>query len=223
MPKIDPYDVLGVDQNATDDEIRDAYRREVKRTHPDAFVDVQTAMAILGNRERRSRHDAGEDDVFAATNEEERIVASSIMRIIRLTIGNDSLDFDHEDIAKRIRLVLAEALQKIDAEKAKCERELARLDQLAARMKKTRELSGENPQDEPMWERGLADIRTKIKRALDVEIPRNERAHVRVAAIFEAMDYRFDRGLSLTTGQQIMRDWTTVRPSGISFPFRDTY
>ena len=34
----DPYEVLGVSKNATDDEINTAYRNLVKKYHPDKYV-----------------------------------------------------------------------------------------------------------------------------------------------------------------------------------------
>lgn len=60
------YDVLGVDPDATQDEITEAYRRRVKETHPDlndsadaaeAFQRVGEAEAVLGDPDERARYD----------------------------------------------------------------------------------------------------------------------------------------------------------------------
>lgn len=58
------YHILGVASNATQDQIRSAYRREAKRLHPDhtgggcePFRDVQEAYEVLGDPLRRRTYD----------------------------------------------------------------------------------------------------------------------------------------------------------------------
>jgi molecular chaperone DnaJ len=57
--------VLGVSQQASEAEIKAAYRALVKRHHPDAggddesIVALNAAWEVLGDRERRRRHDHG--------------------------------------------------------------------------------------------------------------------------------------------------------------------
>lgn len=68
----DPYTVLGVTRGASDDEIRDAYRKLAKSLHPDVnpddreaeekFKNVSAAFRILGDQEKRARFDRGEID-----------------------------------------------------------------------------------------------------------------------------------------------------------------
>jgi curved DNA-binding protein CbpA len=58
------YDVLGVPPTATDEELRTAYRRCVRSTHPDhggsaeEFREVQAAWELLRDAEQRERYDA---------------------------------------------------------------------------------------------------------------------------------------------------------------------
>ena len=76
----DPYAVLGVKPEATQDEIRKAYRALAKKLHPDLnpgdrqaeekFKQVSAAYDLVGDTEKRGRFDRGEID--ASGNERPR-------------------------------------------------------------------------------------------------------------------------------------------------------
>ncbi len=66
-----PYEILGVPQTATDDQIRKAYLKLVKELHPDInpskaaeerFKKVTAAHDIIGDADRRRQYDTGEID-----------------------------------------------------------------------------------------------------------------------------------------------------------------
>lgn len=67
-----PYEILGVPPDATQDDIKAAYRALAKAYHPDLnpgdpeaerrFKDISAAFAIIGDPDQRRRYDAGEID-----------------------------------------------------------------------------------------------------------------------------------------------------------------
>lgn len=64
MPKRDYYEVLGVSKNASDDEIKKAFRRKAIEHHPDktggddtAFKEINEAYEVLKDQQKRQRYD----------------------------------------------------------------------------------------------------------------------------------------------------------------------
>jgi len=66
VSKRDYYDVLGIDKNASKDEIRKAYRKLARKYHPDVskeegaeekFKEVKEAYEVLSNEQKRAQYD----------------------------------------------------------------------------------------------------------------------------------------------------------------------
>ena len=68
----DPYSTLGVARNATEKDIKSAYRKLAKELHPDRnkdnpkaserFSEVTKAYDLLSDKDKRARFDRGEID-----------------------------------------------------------------------------------------------------------------------------------------------------------------
>lgn len=77
-----PYEMLGVAPDASQDDIRKAYRKAAKETHPDLnpgkreaerrFKEINGAYDIIGDADKRKRYDAGEIDETGAERQPER-------------------------------------------------------------------------------------------------------------------------------------------------------
>ncbi|MDD3048366.1 MAG: molecular chaperone DnaJ [Bacilli bacterium] len=73
MKKKDYYESLGINKNATDAEIKSAFRKLAKEYHPDVnktadaekkFKEIQEAYAVLSDQEKRSQYDQFGHDAF---------------------------------------------------------------------------------------------------------------------------------------------------------------
>src|SRR5207344_2894876 len=68
----DPYEILGLQKNATPAAIKSAFRRLAKKLHPDAnktdktaatkFAELNAAYEIVGDEDKRKAFDRGEID-----------------------------------------------------------------------------------------------------------------------------------------------------------------
>ena len=77
-----PYETLGVAVDASQTDIRKAYRKAAKETHPDLnpgkpeaekrFKEINAAYDIIGEAEKRKRYDAGEIDETGSERQPER-------------------------------------------------------------------------------------------------------------------------------------------------------
>jgi DnaJ-class molecular chaperone len=108
----DPYNVLGVKKDASQEEIQKAYRRLAKKLHPDLnpgnkqaeeqFKGVSAAYDILGDADKRARYDRGEIDESGAERPERRFYKDFAERGSQYSSDAGFADFADDDILSRI-------------------------------------------------------------------------------------------------------------------------
>lgn len=111
---VDHYETLGVERDATDDQIRTAARRAASQAHPDReggsherMQAVNKARDVLLDPQRRERYDAGQGDVQIST------IDARAREVLTQTFAA-ALDND-EDPVHAARGALADAKRMLDS------------------------------------------------------------------------------------------------------------
>lgn len=136
------YDKLGVQPDATEGEIKDAYRRAAKDTHPDtggdqkAFEEINTAYLVLSKPASRKRYDeTGDIDGPEPDNADTRAM-SNIAGALEAFLEQDKRDPATIDLPKAITEMFEKNIaMQTDAIK-KAEKAKARLERIHKRFKR---------------------------------------------------------------------------------------
>ena len=103
----DYYKILGVNKNASDNEIKKAFRKLAMKYHPDRnkgdsqaedrFKEVNEAYAVLSDKEKRQQY-----DMFGAEGFQQRFSQEDIFRNFDFGQIFKEFDFGSEDVFGRI-------------------------------------------------------------------------------------------------------------------------
>ena len=135
----DLYDTLGVDEDASEKEIKDAYRKESKKHHPDAggdeekFKKAADAYAILSNPEKRKQYDEtgstdGSDPLAGIMGE--------MSQLFFKVISENKKDIQYTNIIDIMLKVLSNAISLAKNDKTQKDKEIAKTKTLLGRVKR---------------------------------------------------------------------------------------
>ena len=114
------YDTLGVDEKATDSEIKKAYRKRARETHPDQnegtddeFKDVNNAYAVLSvPRKRKEYDDTGSSDTLSDTERAKQRAFEEIKGMFLKLVESYSDRVFGMDVVKHMLTVTGETMDK---------------------------------------------------------------------------------------------------------------
>ncbi len=108
MVKRDYYEVLGVERNATEEDLKKSYRKLARQFHPDTcgdqekkvaeekFKEISEAYAILSDQEKRRRYDTFGHTDGAGALKASAAAASETFSTTSLTIFSEDAREDAE-------------------------------------------------------------------------------------------------------------------------------
>ena len=141
---IDLYRLLGVKRGATKEEVRKAYRRKAKISHPDkggsaeAFSALTVAHEVLSDERRREKYDATGEIETAKPNNFDGSAVEVIAQKLGLIIYAES-DLSELDIGTLIEQSIRDDIARRQASIAEQSRAIERTAKLRARVKRKAE------------------------------------------------------------------------------------
>jgi curved DNA-binding protein CbpA len=208
----DLYEILGVSRDATTQEIEKAYRRKVKKAHPDAggdrevFEALTKARDILIDPARRAKYDV-DGDTAEPDNDRESII-EVFDKIIMAVVQSQDANPEMQDLAETLRdgcILLKERFVKNNE---MLDRDVERLKRLADRFTTSH-------QDDII----AAITERRVSSALELKKENERRIEICEKALRIASTYTFDQLHVLMQNRRVYHSSTNSTVTGASSTF----
>lgn len=130
-----PYSVLGLDQSATDEEIREAFKSQAKKNHTDVggdnnkMVAINKAYGVLKDKKKKEHFDrTGQQEIDGFDKKFQTIIQDILVKIIA------QVDVDHTDILHILKENLKGLLSNGEQMKDNAEKEINKFNKVLERL-----------------------------------------------------------------------------------------
>lgn len=196
----DPYETLGVARDASQEDVKTAFRRKAASEHPDKggdaarMAEINCAYETLGDADKRAEYDAtGETDSAA------RLEAEARDRLVALFQA--ALDAGQDDLMGVCHALLTNAQGEIGSN-------LSNTTRLAERLRKQRKRIRRKQEGENLFT-SLVDERLKQADAQLAAMERARAVFIRVAEMLQAYEATPGEGLP---DMLMLQSMAAVRP-----------
>lgn len=142
---MDLYKIIGVDKNATKNEIRKAYRKKATQVHPDKggdedqFKNLTLAHSILTDANKRTQYDQTGTYSTKPNNLEQKAL-QELFTLFKIEIENAATCNNiSEDIIDKIKTYIKNGIKKADSEIKVAKNKKKNIDNIIKRFKYTGE------------------------------------------------------------------------------------
>lgn len=131
-----PYNILEIQDDATDDEIKSAYRSKAKDTHPDKgggekdFQEVNEAYLILISPRRRKLY-----DTTGRSDAKPDVMLNRLAEVFVSVVLNPMYSAERMDLFEKMTATIKENLKKIQQERTTTEKHISSLERVRINIK----------------------------------------------------------------------------------------
>jgi hypothetical protein len=144
---VQPYDELDIPKDATDAEIRRAYRRRSSKAHPDKggtaeeFRRVHAAYQVLTDRTKRAQFDkSGRAD--ASFQDDRAVMLEDLAALVLGVIDHPQTQLEYVDVIGSVRNSLERDILELEVNRTNLQRKIAKRERAAKRLRRIK--GGEN-------------------------------------------------------------------------------